>query len=378
MITPKPGCNRDPDDQTGQKTKWGWVLFHPGRQFIHRGMQKKMILWVFMTLTLFVQAQEVKEPFTVAFYNVENLFDTVDDPGVQDEEFTPAGVKEWTSGRYQTKLKHIGRVLTSMGNGKAPALIGLAEVENRQVMVELIQSKPFSGAFYSVVHENSPDKRGIDVGLLYRPGSFEYLHHDAIPVKFPFDPDTKVRDILYVKGIAGGSDTLHVFVNHWKSRAGGRKETEKMRNYTAGILKRHTDSILDKNPGANILAMGDFNDEPTSASLYEILEAREPKNIRTKGLYNLLYPKDQRGKGTYNYKYEWFMLDNLIVSGGLIKDEKGYQITPQRVHIFDAPWVMYDHPKAGMKIPNRTYGGPNYFGGYSDHLAIWGTFLWQK
>jgi len=318
------------------------------------------------------------EKFTVAFYNVENLFDTKDDPGVMDEEFTPASEKEWTQERYQTKIQHIGRVLTSLGDGHFPAIIGLSEVENRQVMLELIHSDQFSGAYYGVVHEDSPDERGIDVGLLYRPDQFKYLSHQSIPISFPFDPETRVRDILYVQGVAKGGDTLHVFVNHWKSRYGGREETEKFRVFSARKLKHHTDSILGRNPQAHIIAIGDFNDEPANTSLKETLGAKIPRDIQMKGLYNLLFPKDQQRMGTYNYKHEWFMLDNFIVSGGLMIGEKGYRIAPEHVKIFDAPWLMYDNPKAGMKVPNRTYGGPNYFGGYSDHLAIYGTFHWKN
>lgn len=316
--------------------------------------------------------------FTVAFYNVENLFDTEDDPGVEDEAFTPASQKQWTLERYQTKIEHLGRVLTSLGAGDLPALIGLAEIENRQVMLDLIQCHHFSGAYYSIVHEDSPDERGIDVGLLYRPDKFEHLSHQSIPIRFPFDLETKVRDILHVKGLAKGGDTLHVFVNHWKSRYGGREETEKFRVYSAKVLKHHIDSILNRNPEANIIAIGDFNDEPANKSLKGTLGAQTPQNIELKSLYNLLFPKDQEGEGTYNYKYEWFMLDNFIVSGGLMQGEKGYRIAPKDVKIFDAPWLMYDNPKAGMKVPNRTYGGPNYFGGYSDHLAIYGTFHWKN
>ena len=340
-------------------------------------MKKLPIIALMFLMTLGVLHAQKPEPFTIAFYNVENLFDTVDDPGIMDEEFTPTGEKQWTPERYQVKLRHIARVLTTLDGKHPPALIGLAEVENRQVMLDLVQTKHFSGSYYSVIHENSPDERGIDVGLLYRPDQFKYLNHQSIPITFPFEPDSRVRDILYVKGVAGGADTLHVFVNHWKSRSGGREATEQMRIYSARVLKRHTDSLLNKNPEANIVAMGDFNDEPANKSLHETLGAKQPKKIRTPKLYNLLYPKDQKGLGTYNYKYEWFMLDNLIVSGGLIKEDHGYRVKPRQVEIFDAPWVMYENPKAGMMIPNRTYGGPNYFGGYSDHLAIWGTFRWK-
>ncbi len=336
---------------------------------------RRIVLFAFLILVVSTaQSQQAGkgEEFTVAFYNVENLFDTIDDPSVKDDDFTPTSEKQWTRERYQTKLKHISRVLTSM-NGYPP-IIGLAETENRQVLVDLLQTRHFSGMYYSMIHHDSPDERGIDVALLYRPDKFSYLRRQFIPIHFPFDDQTKVRDILYVKGVAQGGDTLHVYVNHWKSRYGGRKETRKYRIHSAGILKEHTDSILHRDPAANIIVIGDFNDEPVNTSLQKTLQARPPENIKKGELYNMLYPKDQEGKGTYNYKYEWFMLDNFIVSAGLIKDGRGYTIQPGDVKIFDAPWVLYENPKAGMKVPNRTYGGPNYFGGYSDHLAIYGVF----
>jgi predicted extracellular nuclease len=165
-----------------------------------------------------------------------------------------------------------------------------------------------------------------------------------------------------------------MFVNHWKSRYGGKEQTEKFRVFTARVLKSKTDSILQQNKDAKIIAIGDFNDEPLDKSLQNVLEAQSPKNIQNSQLYNLLMPEDKDDEGTYNYKYEWYMLDNFIVSGSFLKGEEGYTTQAEHIHIYRPDWILFEHPKAGMKIPNRTYGGPNYYGGFSDHLPIYGIF----
>jgi predicted extracellular nuclease len=338
-------------------------------------------LCVFLASLLFstqliAQNTENKE-LDMVFYNAENLFDTQDDPATMDEEFTPSGEKEWTRGRYNKKVKDVAKVLTSTDFDGIPEIVGLAEVENKRVLNALLRTEYFSGGYYGIVHKNSPDVRGIDVALLYKTDAFKLLHKDFIPIQFPFDKESKVRDILYAKGVAG-SDTLHFFVNHWKSRAGGREETEQKRTYSARVLKAQIDSILNVNADAKIVAMGDFNDEPTNKSLSKVLGAKNPEGDDKQAvLYNLMYPKDKEGKGTYSYKYEWFMLDNFIVSAACL-EENGYHTSPENVHIFDPPWVLYDDSKAGMKVPNRTYGGDNYFGGISDHLAIYGVFKLSK
>jgi predicted extracellular nuclease len=346
-------------------------------------MNKKMILillaFFLLPIINFGQEKDVQDKdLTIAFYNVENLFDTIDQPGVDDEEFTPGGEKEWNTKRYTKKIYDIAKVLYSMNPDDLPEIIGLSEIENKNVLNDLIKSDLLEKAHYSMVHYNSPDKRGIDVALLFAPAEFTLLKSRSVPISFPFDPATKVRDILYVKGLAK-KDTIHIFVNHWKSRYGGKKATEQKRVYSARILKNQTDSIFRKNPQAKIAIVGDFNDEPSDKSLNNTLEASSPaKNTQKQELFNLLYPLDKKGKGTYNYKYEWYMLDNFIVSSSFLNAENGYVIQPGNVHIHKPEWLLFDHPKAGMKIPDRTYGGPNYYGGYSDHLAIYGTFHYKR
>jgi predicted extracellular nuclease len=335
----------------------------------------RIILIFFLFFSTYAMAQKTTDKdFTVAFYNVENLFDTIDDPEIRDDEFTPSSEKNWNTERYNKKLEDLSKVLSSFSKDKNPEIIGLAEIENKDVLKDLANTKLLGDSPYSYVHYNSPDTRGIDVALLYREKQFEVISSSSIPIVFPFDRETRVRDILYVKGIAG-ADTMHIYVNHWKSRYGGREATEKKRVYSARVLKNHTDSVLDENPSAKIIAIGDFNDEPLNKSLKDVLGAKSPEKVSDDyKLYNLLMEKDRKGKGTYNYQYEWFMLDNFIVSSSFLQAKEGYTIHPDSIHIYRADWVLYDNPKAGMKVPNRTYGGPNYFGGISDHLAIYGVF----
>ena len=315
-----------------------------------------------------------EDKFSVVFYNTENLFDIMNDPKTEDDDFTPGGSKKWTHERYEKKLNDIAKVLSSTNPDGLPDIIGLAEVENRTVLNDLLDTKFFANGYYGIIHKDSPDIRGIDVALLYNPKAFQLLYKTFIPVYFPFDRKSKVRDILYAKGISG-QDTLHLFVNHWKSRAGGRVATKQKRVFSARILKTRIDSILSTNSDAKIIAMGDFNDEPENKSLSGVLQAKNPEEVNhSNALYNLMYPKDKQGAGTYNYDYEWYMLDNLIVSQACLTGRKGYTISTDNVYIYNPPWVLYDHPKAGMEVPNKTYGGDNYYGGISDHLAIYGVF----
>ncbi|MDA3778877.1 MAG: hypothetical protein PF487_01365, partial [Bacteroidales bacterium] len=251
-----------------------------------------------------------------------------------------------------------------------PELIGLCEVENKNVLNDLIQAKAISNKKYNIVHEESRDYRGIDVALLYDPEEFQYISHKKIEINFKNEPNYKTRDILCVKGIASRKDTLYIFVNHWKSRSGGQKKTENKRITIATELRKNIDKILLSNKNAKIIVIGDLNDEPINKSVRYVLGASN-KITGKETLYNLMYKLDSENKGTHSYKGEWNMLDNLIVSKALINNKSGYSVQNNTGHIFKDDFIMYYNSKAGTKVPNRTYGGPNYFGGYSDHLPIY-------
>ena len=317
-----------------------------------------------------VEQLEAFENHPVLFYNVENLFDTINDPSINDDEFTPKGSKEWNGVRYADKLTKLAQVLSAV-NDNNPMFIGLAEVENRAVVKDLIQTGRLSETKYGIAHFDSPDRRGIDVALAFDAERFLLIQSEAIPVRLKDDKKFKTRDILYVKGLLKDSIPLHLFVNHWSSRYGGQKESEHKRVQAAHTLKMKSDSILATDADANIIIMGDFNDYPTNKSISEILEAKS-LDVKPDGFVNLLAPQHSEGKGTHNYKGDWGALDQIIISKGL-QNGKSVDIKEYKAYILKKDFLLYEH-KSGDKTPSRTYGGPNYYGGYSDHLAVY-TFL---
>ena len=305
----------------------------------------------------------------VVFYNVENLFDTIDDPHKNDNAFLPGTTKDWDSEKYQQKLLHLAQVLGSAHPGKLPAIIGFCEVENKQVLEDLLQTNPLLHAPYGVVLEEGDDPRGIDVALAYRSDQYSPLGHQCLPGSRKF----KTRHILYTKLLGPHQDTLHVFVNHWKSRYGGQAETEPKRVETASILRSVVDSLFKGDPKTRILIMGDFNDEPVDSSILNVLDANPlPKRITRNALpelYNLYYTSHQEGKGTLWYR-DWDLFDQIIVSGILLtkKQRNRPYIRDHTGRILiDDQWLTED--THGNKVPFRSYTR-DYTGGYSDHLPV--------
>jgi predicted extracellular nuclease len=310
--------------------------------------------------------------FTIVSYNVENLFDTIDDPNKMDNEFLPDSANQWNSERYQKKIKDLSQVIASINKNELPELVGLIEVENLEVLKDLIKSKFLIEGGYSIIHHDSPDERGIDVALLYRNDEFKYISYEIIPINFDFEPETKTRDILYVKGKISDNGILHVFVNHWSSRRDGQDASEAKRLYSAKLLRAKVDSIQSKDKKARIVILGDFNDEPSNKSLCEVLLATNNQNSpKANELYNLMFDKHLMGLGTYNYRGNWNMLDNIIVSQSLLNSPEKYEISKDGGQIFQARWMIYDNVKTGDFTPNRTYSGPKYLGGISDHFPVY-------
>lgn len=303
--------------------------------------------------------------YTVISYNVENLFDTEDDPKIPDEEFLPVSEKKWDNEKYQRKLTDIARVITDVNPNELPEIVGLVEVENRQVLSDLTETGKLAGQ-YGIIHEESPDYRGIDVALIYRKDAFQELIHEVLPVSFPDDPEFKTRDILHVTGKAR-KKVIHVFVNHWPSRIGGDGKTEPKRVLAATVLKKKVDEVLAADPRAKIIIMGDMNDEPANKSLIETLDAQSPDS--TAKLVNLMMPDDANGKGTYFYNGNWNMLDNLIVSQSLLKGN-GIWVEGNKGFIYSNDWMIFTN-KNGDKTPNRSYVGNKYVNGVSDHFPVY-------
>ena len=310
--------------------------------------------------------------FRVMFYNTENFFDTIDDPRKNDNDFLPEGVMHWTVGRYQNKLNNIAKVITSVGEWDTPALVGLCEVENDKVVKDLTQYSPLRKMNYRYVMTNSPDIRGINVVLLYQRDKFKYLGHREYRIRFPYNSRKYTRNILHVTGQVSARDTLDVFVCHFPSRRGGEDESEKDRLYAASVLKSKSDSLMRIRKNANILIMGDFNDEPSNRSISQVLNAQPiSKDIAGQNLYNLFARFEKiKNTGSYKYRRQWNMLDQIIVSGNLISGNRSIKVLPYTATIFSRDFMLTDDKSYGGKRPKKTYLGRKHEGGYSDHLPV--------
>lgn len=306
--------------------------------------------------------------FRIGFYNLENLFDLEDDSLTRDDSFTPEGSNRYTFSRYDKKKNGLARTILALGGWRPVELMGLCEVENRWVVEGLTKFSPLKNAGYEIIHEDSPDRRGIDVACIYQSDRFEPILYKYYRINFPFDPDRTTRDLLYVKGLIPNGDTLHFFVNHWPSRYGGQFVSEPSRVYLAEVVRQKVDSLQNRFGDPLIVLTGDFNDEPDDISLKETLKARiEPELIEEGDLVNLMFPIKHKF-GTHSFAGEWGVLDQFIVSENLLKDKKtftGYDY----VGVFDAPWLLKKNA-AGNSVPHRTFQGPAYKGGFSDHLPI--------
>ncbi len=311
-----------------------------------------------------------KQSVVAMFYNVENLYDTQNDPKINDDEFTPSAKVPWTEERLNTKINHIAQVIADISTPAMPDLVGLAEVENQQVLEMLTSSATLSKTKYSIVHYDSPDERGIDVALLYNPLTFKVISSEPLEVMLPGNDRT--RDILYVKGKINTGEILHVFINHWPSRREGTEISEPKRMVAASVLRAKLVDIQKADKLANILILGDFNDEPSNRSITQGIKAMVPeKPYANANIYSLLYPEYKNGGGSLYYK-DWDLFDQIIVSGAMLSQKKGLNTSVENAGIFKAPYLLYKD-KNGESRPNRTMGS-TYFGGYSDHLPVYVKF----
>lgn len=333
-----------------------------------------ILLFVLMLLAheCLSQTNVTENDYKVMFYNVENLFDTENDSLINDEEFLPNGDRFWTNTKYYNKLRNIYKVVMAIGGWNPPAIIGLCEIENHKVLNDLVNNTPLVKFEYQIIHKNSPDRRGIDVGFLYRKDLFEPVSHNSISINYPDQPENKTRDILYVKGIANQVDTIHVFVNHWPSRWGGQFESEDRRIFVAGVLKTNTDSIFARDSLAKIIIMGDFNDYPMNTSLNKTLQAKTDYSLKGNSeLYNLSASFQKKNIGTNKYEGEWGILDQIIVSGSLLNSNESIYTSLNDVYIFNSDFLLEpDEGYFGFK-PKRTFAGFTYIGGFSDHLPTY-------
>ena len=330
-----------------------------------------ILLSAFSSLTV---AQK-QDTLTIAFWNVENFFDTLNTNGKNDEEFSPSSKKHWNSERYQTKVLHLAQVIGDMNYKRGPDILGMAETETKEVVNDLVNSA-IKNLNYKVVRIQSPDERHISTALIYKSDKFELLN--AIGDSVHLENNHPTRLILQVSLLTKNNDTLHVFVNHWPSRLGGEETSEINRVAAAKTLRASVDDLLKTNTSANIVIMGDFNDEPDNNSIKRDLNAEEficdSANF-TYSLHNLAWEKKRSGEGTLKYHDQWDLLDQIIVSSADI------QPTHQSFHylcgsftIFK-PVYMIETTEKYVGDPLPTYGGNKYLAGYSDHFPVLAQFL---
>lgn len=344
---------------------------------------KKAVSFLLILLFVFSAGIAQEKSYKVAcfaFYNTENLFDTLNDPNKNDEEFTPTGANQWTPARYKEKLDHLAEVISQIGGEYVkggPVLIGMSEVENISVLNDLANTEILKSSGYVPVLIEGPDLRGVDVGFMYRKDYFTLLSATSKRLVIPGRPDFFTRDQLLVKGIVDG-DTIFAIANHWPSRRGGEKRSAPLRMAAAQLVRSTVDSIRAINPDAKIIIMGDLNDNPTDASVMKGLKAAPDKETaKTTGLYNPMYEMyKKRGLGSHAYRDHWSMLDQTIVSAGLLGDDKS-TFKFYGSFIFNRPFLT-QKDGAFSGYPFRTYVGTNYAGGYSDHFPVYLFLIKEK
>lgn len=331
-------------------------------------MRAKFILLILLVLYIGVNAQDKKYTvYGMAFYNVENLFDTVNSDDTNDEEFTPDGGYHWNEMKYENKLKNISTVLNQLGGKycpQGPAVVGLAEVENRKVLEDLVAYGNFADKNYQIVHEESPDYRGIDVALIYNPAIFTLESHKTYPFELDEDMKYKTRDQLLVTGHISG-EKVHVIVNHWPSR----RAKSIRREQAAAVTRAIVDSLLYDDASAKIFVMGDFNDDPTNNSIKKVLKGKRKKSeVQNDEMYNPYWDFYAQGIGTLGYKGSWSLFDQILMSKGLIDADKK-KLFYWKSEIFNKDFLINQEGQF-KGYPKRTHSKGIYLNGYSDHLPV--------
>lgn len=314
---------------------------------------------------------------TIAFYNVENLFDTRNDPDVDDDEFTPRGPMKWTGERLERKMEDLARAVAAIGDGGGPDILGLCEVENRSVL-ERFATDFFPGSPYRVIHEDSPDRRGIDVALLYRPDAVTPVGHRLHGVDLG-EGERPTRSVLEVE-FSGEAGAFNVLVNHWPSRSGGEPKSRWKRERAAEVVRSVLDSIARFDVRRDVVIIGDFNDTPLDRSLRVVLGAGSLRNAssRRSSPINLAWSIAEVDTfGTYLYRDEWDLLDQIIITPSLL-DDRGLSLLDSGMTIVAPPFLRDDHPSQPMRPPRRTFIRRTlYIGGTSDHFPVFARFAWR-
>jgi hypothetical protein len=339
---------------------------------------KKGKIFIFILIGLFSHAQKSAYRLsTVAFYNVENLFDTENDTLVFDEDFTPDGNFQWTEERYKRKIANLAKVISGIGRKfrkAAPDILGLCEVENYNTLLDLVTHPDLRGYGYSIIHKDGPDQRGIDVALLYRkkifiPVSINYHSLHILNEERYRDP---TRDQLVVHGYLK-EDPLYLIVNHWPSRRGGELKSRTSRISAAELNIHIIDSIRRFDPEAMIISMGDFNDNPSDYSFKKVLRTKDRGEVlEASDLYNPMELMFKNGLGSLAYRDNWSLFDQIYVSENLTRGGAGLKLWKTGIY---NPSFLKTSIGPFRGYPHRTYSAGRYTGGYSDHFPVFAIFI---
>ena len=323
-------------------------------------------------------AKRQYQVFGVAFYNLENLFDTINNNGKYDAEFSPNGARQWNGKKYWSKISNLARAITNFTSPttpNGPAFIGISEIENRTVVEDLVKAiderlkaegrTPWN---LKVVHHDSPDRRGVDVGALYNPRYFKFMNVTNTTLTIPDKPTFRTRDQMCVTGRMG-NDTVSIIVNHWPSRLGGQEQSSPLREAAAALSKHIADSIWAIRPNEGIIVMGDLNDDPQDKSCAKVLGAKkDSKGVEPHGFYNPFWKLLDKGIGTLAYNSSWNLFDQIIVSGTLLESNSGashLHFYQPKVHNFE---FLKDTEGNRVGYPRRTFSAGIFLNGYSDHF----------
>jgi len=345
----------------------------------------KAVLLCFVSFVMMKTVSAQNDPIRIAFWNMENFFDPFVDSTKSYNAFTEDGMQHWTKSRFYKKRNNMYKAILAMSENHPLGIIGMCEVENEYVLSAVFEQTPLKKHNYRFVHYEGPDKRGIDPAIVYSLDHFMLVESAVFPYYNPEDTAYHSRDILYAKFIAkddpsagsgiSSSDTIHVFVNHWPSRYSGELETVGSRSCSAAILRAKVDSIMAVAPKGyqpKVIMMGDLNDCPTDPSVYDVLRARHPSEMEEGCFVNLFGKNEGLGfEGTLKHQADWQIFDQIIVTPGLIENREGLHYQEGSARIFAADFLFEDDETYHGKKLFRTYVGPRYFGGFSDHLPVY-------
>lgn len=342
----------------------------------------RIILFFVMSVFAFSLSAQKKtyKVSCIAFYNLENLFDTIDNPDKNDEQFLPNGDYNWNTAKYMTKLDRMSEVITQIGDDYVkggPAVIGVSEIENINVLEDLCATTRMAPSNYVPILIEGPDRRGVDVALLYRKDLFTPISYSSHRLIIPRKNDFFTRDQLLVSGILDG-DTMHFIVVHWPSRRGGEKRSAPLREAAAELSRSIVDSILNVNPEAKIFIMGDYNDNPSDASVTKYLNATgEIDDVGETKLFDPMYKMYKiNGLGSHAYRDHWSLFDQIVISEGLTGDDKS-SFKMFKTQIFNRGFLLQKEGSFSG-YPLRTLVGSTYMGGYSDHFPVYMFLIKEK